>query len=125
MRKKHRRLAEVVDLAEARAVRKLAAYRRRIAQVVEANRRAIGRLYTTGALFSHEGANAGRDLLLAHQHLLRVLKLLHRLGRDGDVPAPRKPAQVDAVFRELDELLDRTNELTSRTGQYLARLMGE
>lgn len=125
MRRKQRKLAEVVDLAEARAVHRLAAYRQKIAQLVEANRRAIGRLYTTGALFSHEGANAGRDLLLAHQHLLRVMKLLHRLGRDGDVPAPKKPAQLNAVFRELDELLERTTELTSRTGQFLARLMGE
>lgn len=117
--------ATVVDLAEVRAARRLAHYRFRIAQVLDSNRRAIGRLYTTGALFTRQGARVGRDLLLAHQHLLRVVSLLNRLSDSGDVPAPRRPEEVGAVFEELDLLLDRTTELTSRTGQFLARLRGE
>ena len=118
-------LANVVDLNEVRAHRRLSAYQDKIALVLDSNRCAIGRLYTTGALFSRQGARAGRDLLLAHQHLLKVVSLLNRLSSSGDVPAPRRPTEVNAVFRELDLLLDRTSELTSRTGHYLARLRGE
>ncbi|MHB8879588.1 MAG: hypothetical protein ACYC8T_38330, partial [Myxococcaceae bacterium] len=93
--------------------------------VLDSNRKAIGRLYTSGALFSRQGARAGRDLLLAHQHLLKVVSLLNRLGDAGEVPSPRQPAEIDAVYRELDLLLERTGELTDRTGHYLARLRGE
>lgn len=117
--------AVVIPLADVRAQRRLRAYHQKIADVLESNRAAIGRLYTSGALFSRQGARAGRDLLLAHQHLLKVLRLLQRLSNAGEVPAPRRPAEIDAVYRELDALLDRTTELTSRTGNYLAKLRGE
>jgi hypothetical protein len=119
------REAVVVNLTEVRAQRRLFAYQDKIATVLDSNRSAIGRLYTTGALFSRQGARAGRDLLLAHQHLLRVVALLNRLCDQGEVPAPRRENEVNAVYRELDLLLDRTTELTSRTGHYLARLHGE
>ena len=115
----------VVELSDFRAQRRLALYQEKIARVLESNRQAIGRLYTTGALFSRPGARAGRDLLLAHQHLLRVVSLLERLADEGDVPAPRTAGQVDLVYLELDGLLDRTGELTHRTGVYLARLRPE
>ncbi len=114
-----------MNLEEVRAQRRLGGYQDKIAQVLDSNRRAIGRLHSTGALFSRQGARAGRDLLLAHQHLLRVVSLLNRLSDVGEVPAPRKPIEVDAVYQELDQLLGRTSELTSKTGHYLARLRGE
>ena len=41
-------------------------------------------------MFTKHGTRAGRDLLLAHEHLLRVVSLVNRLGNEGDVPAPRK-----------------------------------
>lgn len=118
-------MAEVVQLSEVLAHRKLSTYQEKIATVLDSNKRAIGRLYTSGALFSRQGCKAGRDLLLAHQHLLKVVTLLERLADHGDVPAPREAQQVSAVYRELDQLLDRTSELTVRTGQYLARLKRE
>jgi hypothetical protein len=118
-------VAEVINLAEVRAKRRVSAYQRKIAHVVESNRRAIGRLFASGALFSHQGARVGRDLLLAHQHLLKVVSLMNRLSDAGEVPAPRRPAEVNALFKELDTLLDRTSALTSRTGHYLARLQGD
>ncbi len=115
----------MIDLAEARAAHRLTAYRRKIAGVLDSNRRAISRLFTTGALFSRQGARAGRDLLLAHQHLLKVVTLLNQLSDLDTLPAPRTPSEINAVYRELDLLLDRTSELTSRTGHYLARLRQE
>lgn len=115
----------MVELASVRAKRRLEDYRRRITHVMETNRTAVGRLYHTGALFTREGARAGRDLLLAHQHLLRVMGLLNRLTQRGDVPAPRHPDAVDAVYGELDALLQRTGELTTRTGEFLEGLQGD
>lgn len=114
--------AEVVSLQEVRLDRRLAAYQARLDRVLEANKRAITRLFATGLLFTKHGTRAGRDLLLAHEHLLRVVALLGRLGNEGDVPPPRKAAEVDAIFAELDGLLDRTSELTEHTAQLLEDL---
>jgi len=112
----------VIQLAKLRAQRRLLAYQKRISQALESNRRSIGRLYTTGLIFSAEGSCAGRDLLLAHQHLLKVLALLNRLrssGPGGD------PTSAEDAYRELDSLLEKTGELTHRTGHYLSRLRRE
>ncbi|MGQ0504680.1 MAG: hypothetical protein ACT4TC_05115 [Myxococcaceae bacterium] len=125
MTKRRKKNAEVIDLADAREEHRLSAYRRKITQVLESNRRAITRLFTTGALFTRAGSKAGRDLLLAHQHVLKVVTLLNQLADLDAIPAPRSPVEINAVYRELDLLLDRTSELTSRTGNYLARLQGE
>src|SRR3954469_10209941 len=59
----------VVSLEEARLHRRLRAYRERLDNVLTANQHAITRLFQTGRLFTREGTKAGRDLLLAHQHL--------------------------------------------------------
>jgi hypothetical protein len=114
-------LGALVSLSDARHARRLAGYREKLERVVKANKRAIGQLYATGALFTRLGTRAGRDLLLAHEHLLRVVALLDRLGHQGDVPAPRNRDEVDDIFHELDTLLDRTSTLTEHT----AELMGE
>lgn len=105
----------VVDLREARLARRLKSYRVRLDKVLAANRRAIDRLYTSGMLFTKSGICGGRDLLLAHQHLLQVLVVLDRLGHVGDVPPPRKASEVDGLLAELDLLLERTTELTAGT----------
>ncbi len=112
----------VVNLTEARLSRRLGTYRERLNKVVAANKRAIGRLYTSGLLFTKEGSRAGRDLLLAHQHLLRVVTLLDRLSHEGDIPAPRKQTEVDSIFVELDLLLQRTSDLTERTSQVFEQI---
>jgi hypothetical protein len=90
--------------------------------VLKANKRAVTRLFSTGMLFTRHGTRAGRDLLLAHEHLLRVMTLLDRLANEGDVPPPRREAEVDAIFIELDTLLDRTGDLTEQTAQLLEEL---
>lgn len=114
----------VVDIREARLERRLKTYRARLDRVLGSNRRAIGKLYTSGLLFTKDGTRAGRDLLLAHQHLLKVITLLDRLAHQGDVPPPRKPSEVEAIFEELDLLLERTSELTERTIELFDALKG-
>lgn len=117
--------AEVVSLADVRERRRLYVYRDKTERVLEANQRAISRLHDSAALFTKEGARAGRDLLLAHQHLLRVVTVLTRLADEGEVPAPRTSTEIQAAFRELDFLLEKTNVLTTRTGEYLARITAD
>ena len=112
----------VVSLTEARLARRLITYRERLNRVVGANKRAVGRLYNSGLLFTKDGSRAGRDLLLAHQHLLRVVTLLDRLSHEGDIPAPRKQSEVDSIFVELDLLLQRTSDLTERTSEVFEHL---
>lgn len=115
-------VAEVVNLHDARLSRRVEAYRARLERVLKANKRAVTRLFSTGLIFTRHGSRAGRDLLLAHEHLLRVVALIDRLENEGDVPAPRKPEEVDAIFTELDALLERTSELTEHTAQLLEEL---
>ena len=119
------RLGQVVLLSDARHARRLATYREKLERVVKANKRAIGKLYVSGALFTRLGTSAGRDLLLAHEHLLRVVALLDRLGHQGDVPAPRRSDEVDDIFRELETLLERTSTLTEQTAQLMGELAEE
>lgn len=112
-------VAEVVSLHDARLSRRIGTYRARLDRVLKANKRAITRLYATGLLWTRHGTRAGRDLLTAHEHLLRVVSLLNQLEDEGDVPAPRKTSEVDAIFHELEQLLDRTSELTEQTASLL------
>ena len=111
-----------VNLSEARLSRRLKHYRERLNKVLTGNKRAVSRLYISGLLFTKEGSRAGRDLLLAHQHLLRAITLFDRLSHEGDIPAPRRQSEVDQIFVELDLLLQHTGELTARTGQVLEEL---
>lgn len=117
--------AQVFSLAEARLARRLSTYRDRLDRVIRSNKRAIGKLYATGSLFTKNGARAGRDLLTAHEHLLRVVTLLDRMGDEGDVPAPRNAKDIDAIFDELDTLLERTGELSVQTSELLGELKPE
>lgn len=117
--------APVVSLADARRGQRLAAYRERLDRALKANRWAVGRLYASGTLFTRVGTRAGRDLLTAHEYLLRVVTLLDRLAHQGDVPAPTSPREVEAVFHELDTLLARTEELRTQTTELLDELKSD
>jgi hypothetical protein len=121
--KSHR--AVVIDLARVRSQRRVQSYYRKMSRVIDSNQRALGRLFTTRAIFSREGARVGRDLLLAHQHLLRVVELLECLGRSRRAGRSAGRVDLSPVLEELDGLLERTFQLTSRTGEYLERLRME
>lgn len=115
--RKSRAAPPVVDLAQARDARRLRELQERCGAVDEVNRKALARLFQSGLVFTRQGARLGRDLLLAHQHLLRVADLLARIAE-----MPVASAEDAAVlYGEAQGLLARTVELTARTGNVLAR----
>ena len=107
----------VIDLTRARDARRLEEYRDRSRVVLDTNRRALGQLFQSGLIYSRTGARLGRDLLLAHQHLLKVGDLLARLGERP----PRRGGDAEALYAEVQGLLARTSELTARSDVLLAR----
>jgi hypothetical protein len=114
--------SRVVHLTVIRAQSRLSAYQEAIGAVLVANRRSFSRLHDSGALFSKEGARAGRDLLLAHQHLLRVVALLQRLSARAHLRGRAALARLEAAHRELDHLLQRSSALADRTETHLGRI---
>lgn len=108
----------VVDLSMARDARRLREFQARCQGVDEVNRRSLSRLFQTGLIFTRHGARLGRELLLAHQHLLRVTDLLARVG---ELPAAAPAGDAAALYQEAQLLLARTTELTARCNGVLAR----
>jgi hypothetical protein len=108
----------VVDLSLARDARRLREFQARCRGVDEVNRKSLSRLFQTGLIFTRHGARLGRELLLAHQHLLRVTDLLARVG---ELPAAAPAGESAALYDEAQGLLVRTTELTARCNGVLAR----
>ncbi|HET8538371.1 MAG TPA: hypothetical protein VFL83_00735 [Anaeromyxobacter sp.] len=108
----------VVDLARARDARRLREIQARCRAVDEVNRKSLGQLFQSGLVFTRQGARLGRDLLLAHQHLLRVSDLLARIA---ELPEGAARDDAAALYDEAQALLARTTELTARSGLVLAR----
>jgi len=109
----------VVDLAAARGDRRLRDARQRLGTMVDGNRRALARLFQTGLIFTRSGARLGRELLLAHQHLVRVADLVARLGDPAGRPG--RDGEADALHHQVQMLLARTAELSARSEGLLAR----
>jgi hypothetical protein len=107
----------VIDLARARDERRLAEYQRRTRRELDANKGALSRLFQSGLVYSRVGSRLGRDLLLAHQHLLKVGELLSRLG---DMESPER-FDAASVYDEVQALLSRTAALSARSDGILAR----
>jgi hypothetical protein len=110
----------VVDLADARDDRRLREYQGRLRAVLETNRKALSRLFQSGLIFTRAGARLGRDLLLAHQHLLKARDLLARLGELGAGRGGRDRG-AEALYGEVQALLARTSELSARSDGLIAR----
>jgi len=108
----------VMDLSAARDARRLREFQARCRAVDEQNRKALSRLFQSGLVYTRQGARLGRDLLLAHQHVLRVSDLLLRIG---ELAGPAAAVDAEALYDEAGELLARTAKLTSRTGLVFAR----
>jgi hypothetical protein len=111
----------VVDLADARDDRRLRDYQERLRAVVETNRKALARLFQSGLIFTRSGARLGRDLLLAHQHLLKVGDLLARLGELVDGARGGRDGEAEALYGQVRALLARTAELSARSDGLFAR----
>ena len=112
-----RREAPVIDLARVRGERRLEEYQRRTRQVLDANKRALARLFQSGVIYSRVGSRLARDLLLAHQHLLKACDLLTRLG---EMDSPER-FDAGAVYDEVRALLSRITALSARSEGILAR----
>ncbi len=108
----------MVDLAQARDARRLREIQARCRAVDEVNRKSLGRLFQSGLLFTRQGARLGRDLLLAHQLLLRVSDLLAKIA---ELPEDAADGEAAGLYDEAQALLARTTELTARSGLVLAR----
>lgn len=107
-----------MDLARARDARRLRDLEDRRRTVDDLNRRGLARLFQSGVIFTRAGSRLARDLLLAHQHLLRVGDLLARIGALG---ADAARDEAESLYEEAQVLLSRTTRLTARTGLVLAR----
>ena len=111
--------AQVVDLSGVRARLRLTSYQGKVESALEGNEQALRSLYAAGLVFQRSGGQAARDLLLARQYLLKVASLLRRLADEGEVPAPRLPRQIEAVYEEVHALLERSAVLVERAAPHL------
>jgi hypothetical protein len=107
----------VIDLGRARDARRLRDVQHRSAQVLDANKRALARLFQSGAIYSRAGARLARELLSAHQGLMRATDLLAKLGQRQAAEA----RVADEVYEEIQALLARTAALGARSEGIVAR----
>ncbi|HZR09803.1 MAG TPA: hypothetical protein VFA79_14575 [Myxococcales bacterium] len=119
-RKTHRGPALVVDLSSVRAQKRRELAERRVRDAMDENRAALSRLFASGLIFTQKGARAGRDLLLAHQTLLRTADLFARLVEPSARDDAALKHRAEEVFAHLDSQLARTAQLTARTGEFLS-----
>jgi hypothetical protein len=108
---------DVVDLSSIRELRRRELAETRIRSVLDGNRAALSRLFATGLIFTQKGSRAARELLKAHQSLLRTADLFARLVESRNRAFQDRGEEVLA---RLDPLLARTSQLTARTGEFLA-----
>ena len=109
----------VVMLSEARDARRITDTEKRIDLVLDANKRALMDLAQTGLLFTRRGSRLGRDLLLAHQHLIRIVDLIARM-REVAKNAKEGSPEIDALYDEMQALLAKSSALTLRSDRLLS-----
>lgn len=112
--------AAIVDLSSVRTQKRRELAERRVHAAVEENRAALKRLFGSGLIFTQKGARAGRDLLRAHQSLLKVVDLFARLTEPSSRDDAALQVRAEEAFGTLDAQLNRAAQLTARTGDYLA-----
>ena len=119
-RRIRRTWAPVVDLSSVRAQKRRELAERRVRSALDENRAALARLFGTGLIFTQKGARAGRDLLSAHQSLLKVVDLFARLIEPSARDDAALKTRAEEVFEHLDAQLARTAQLSARTGEFVA-----
>jgi hypothetical protein len=88
------------------------------------NKRALGKLFSTGTLYTRQGARAGRDLLAAHLDMLKMADVLLQLSELGSESGDLSGREARALFDELEALGRRSRALASRTDGLLESLIG-
>ncbi len=112
---------KVLDLRQARDRRALRAWRAKVQGVQNSNKRSLSRLFATGAIYTRQGARAGREMLGTHQKLLKLNTLLGRLGElfdDEDAEAE----DVKALVGEIEVLYLKAREAVTRSDSLVATL---
>jgi len=117
--------AAIVDLSSVRAQKKRELAELRVRGAMSDNRAALTRLFASGLIFTQKGSRAGRDLLLAHQALLKVVDVFTRLVEQSSREDATLKVRAEEVFRQLDAQLTRTAQLTQRTGEFLSGRRGD
>src|SRR5260370_38329849 len=97
--------AAVFDLSSVRTLRRRELAERRVRNAMDENRAALSRLFSSGLIFTQKGARAGRDLLLAHQSLLKVVDLFARLGEPSSRGDAALKIRAEEAFAHLDAQL--------------------
>jgi hypothetical protein len=123
--KPRRAAAAVVDLSSVRAQKKRELAERRVRSAMTENRTALTRLFASGLIFTQKGARAGRELLLAHQSLLKVVDVFARLVEASSREDLALKVRAEEVFGTLDAQLLRTAQLSQRTGEFLSGRRGD
>src|SRR5260370_21777017 len=113
--------AAVFDLSSVRTLRRRELAERRVRAAMAENRAALWRLFSTGLIFTQKGARAGRDLLLAHQSLLKVVDLFARLVEPSSRDDDALKVRAEEVFAHLDAQLARAPQLPARTRDFFSR----
>ena len=116
-RRARRGTAPVVDLSSVRAQRRREQAEERVRDAMDENRAALARLFASGLIFTQKGSRAGRDLLLAHQALLRTADLFARLVEPSARDDAALKHRAEEVFAHLDAQLARTGEFLSGRGR--------
>ena len=119
-RRPRRSWASVVDLSSVRSQKRRELGERRVRIAMEENRAALARLFSSGLIFTQKGARAGRDLLLAHQSLLKVVDLFARLVEPSARGDDALKVRAEEAFEQLDAQLARAAQLSARTGEFLS-----
>src|SRR5437762_13309808 len=119
-RRPRRSWAPVVDLSSVRAQKRRELAERRVRIAMDENRAALARLFSSGLIFTQKGARAGRDLLLAHQSLLKVVDLFARLVEPSARGDDALKVRAEEAFEQLDAQLARAAQLSARTGEFLS-----
>jgi hypothetical protein len=88
--------------------------------LLETNRKALAHLFQQGLIYTRHGARLGRDLLFAHQQLLKVSDLLAQVDLLM-LGGKRCGAEVGRLCRRMQGLMDRSAELAARSDIVLAR----
>lgn len=100
----------VVDLEVAREHRRFLRYRQRAELVLAENRAALQRLFDSGVVFTRHGSRVARDLLQAHQNLMRAVDISSRENEvdESDIESP------ETLFQEIEALLEKASVICQR-----------
>lgn len=109
----------IVVLAHERERRQLRAYRDRAEALLDANKKALAKLFTTGTLFTKQGARAGRELLATYTHLLKVSEVLGKLAALEAETGSVRSREARRLLAELDSLIRKSKLLSTHADDLL------